>query len=194
MRHALGRWFPVLVGLCLASACIGVCQAEDYLLVIEEVEGIEPETDDGLPPATIPAALPPTVGGWIELNKEFLSRMNAVKTIELLVSTAAPFHLRIDEHGSVMQIEGRLRTADMPSEPDQKPAPAAAPQKAEKSVSPPPKSQIVIDVEVKRAREPGSNSQMNLSLPVESGKRYRSPPGFRESTTTVWSLRKLKAD
>ena len=165
------------LAVCLALACVGHCLGEEYLLTIEEVEGLEPENDNGLPPASMSAALPPTVNGWLELNKEMLGRMNAVKTTELLVSTKLRFHLRIEENGSVMEMDGRVQKAETPAA---KSVPAATgPQKPAKAASGPPRPDVVLEVELKHASEPGAKQTMKSAMPMQCGKRYRFPESSR---------------
>ncbi len=182
----------LVLGVWLAWACVGPCFGEEYLLTIEEVEGLQSVTEDGMPPVSMSATVPPPVQGWLELNKDALAKMNALKTTELLISTDSRFHLRIEEAGRVTEMNGRVQKVKTPAA---KTAPAASEaKKTGKTAGGPPRPDVILEIDFKQVSEPNGQRSMKIAMPMQCGKQYRFPSDLGQSSTTIWSVYRADQD
>lgn len=119
-------------GIAAVSVCLGVClchggepakpnpasivrpadsvapeprDREEYLLTIEEVEG-------GSPKLARPQGAALRDSGWLETADGASHQLRVNKRIEVLISPVSPFHLKVNDRGEVVELNGRLRKSD----------------------------------------------------------------------------------
>jgi len=86
----------------IALASVGNCVGEEYLLKIEEVEGRVPQIErpEGAPAAEV---------GWLQVAAADSEPIRIGRRIEILISTASEFHLRVKDRGELIELKGKLQ-------------------------------------------------------------------------------------
>ena len=177
-------------GIAAVSVCLGVClchggepakpnpasivrpadsvapeprDREEYLLTIEEVEG-------GSPKLARPQGAALRDSGWLETADGASHQLRVNKRIEVLISPVSPFHLKVNDRGEVVELNGRLRKSDP------------------KIISHA-REDFRIEVEYRTARPDGAKTGMNSSIPISLGRKWWMK-GAIGSPDRIWSLEK----
>jgi hypothetical protein len=168
-----------MIVLCAVNCSVG----EEYLLKIEEVEGPPPRFKyvEGAPEAD---------SGWLDVANGSAHKVSTGNTVELLVSTSSPFHLKLEDHGEVRTLDGRLERSKrvLPQQPNM---PNGQPQ--------PPHifgeqgEDFLIHVKYMQVTKDGQHRNMESPVPIRFGKKF-CLSGMRMFPTTLWSLEKAKPE
>ena len=178
----------IAFGILVTFVFAGLCNAEEYILKIEEIEG------SAIPPIEHVVGMPTNSSGFLQVIEDDSNSIRISRCTELLVSTNARFHLKIKDRGNIVELDGRLQKSDGVSfsqvgvltEPQQPPQRVTIEQGQDF---------LLTQVEYKCGREDGQRATMQSpSLPIRFGKKYCIVGGLCPIPPMLWSLEKANTE
>jgi len=170
------------VWIVLASAANGV--GAEYLLKIEDVEGPVPQIER-------PEGAPPMEVGWLPVAAADSEPIRIARRIEILVSTATEFHLRVRDRGELIELKGKLQKSKGVSAQVTK---VFAGRQQPPTITGEQGQDFVVNVEYGRVLQDGRRATMRTAIPIRFGKRFCLGGGLNSFPPTLWSLEKIKTE
>ena len=187
------KCYGVTVWVVLASAVNGA--SAEYLLRVEEVDGLKPQIEqtDGTSTADY---------GWLPVADVDSEPIQIGRHIEILVSTGAEFHLRFSDGAELNELKGRLQKGE--EDPAQVPVLTTGSRRSSLKKTDEQRPEFVVEyeyaIEVETHLYPDipsySRTYVQGTLPICSGRKFclgGGLTGARDFPTTLWSLEETKA-